>query len=84
MIDENNDYATNSKLRITVKIRNKYNDRSKVAAKETDRLRDRETGKHLGSKTKKHTNAQAELQVDTKKVRNLIVGTKYIHIYVDR
>ena len=30
----------------------KYNDRSRVAAKHTNRLRDTETGKHLGKKEK--------------------------------
>ena len=55
MTDENEDCVTKSKLTITVKTFNKYNDRSRLAAKQTNRLRDRETGKHLGSKTKRHT-----------------------------
>ena len=32
MIDENKDYDTKSKFRITVKILSKYNNRSQVAA----------------------------------------------------
>ena len=52
MIDENNGCITKSKLTITVKTLSKYNDRSRVAAKQTNILKDTETDKHLG---KKHT-----------------------------
>ena len=34
MIDDNEDYVTKSKLTITVKKLSKYNDRSRVAAKQ--------------------------------------------------
>ena len=52
MIDENNGCITKSKLTLTVKTLSKYNDRSRVAAKQTNILKDTETDKHLG---KKHT-----------------------------
>ena len=59
MIDENSGCITKSKLTITVKTLSKYNDRSKVAAKQTNRVRDTETDKYLGRKhtkgRKKHT-----------------------------
>ena len=59
MIYENNGCVTKSKLTITVKTLTKYNDRSMVAAKQTNRLRDTETDKYLGRKhtkvTKRHT-----------------------------
>ena len=58
MIDENNDCVTKSKLTITVKTLCKYNDRSRVAAKQkkqTDRLKDTETDKHLSRKHTKGT-----------------------------
>ena len=42
MIDENKDCVTKSKLTITVKTFNKYNGRSRIAAKQTDK----ETQKH--------------------------------------
>ena len=35
MIDENNDCVTKSKLTLTVKTPSKYNDRRRVAAKQT-------------------------------------------------
>ena len=37
MIDENEDYVTKSKLTITVKTLSKYNDRNRVAAKQTNK-----------------------------------------------
>ena len=40
MIDENEDCITKSRLTMTVKTFSKYNDRSRVAAKQTNRLRD--------------------------------------------
>ena len=51
MIDENEDCVTKSKLSLTVKIFRKYNDRSRVEAKETNGYRDTEIGDHLGRKT---------------------------------
>ena len=35
MTDENEDYVTKSKLKVTVKAFSKYNDRNRVAAKKT-------------------------------------------------
>ena len=53
MIDENNSCITKSKLTITIKTFSKYNDRTGLQPnKQTNRLRDSETDKHLG---KKHT-----------------------------
>ena len=56
MINENDDYVTTSKLTITVKTLSKYNDRSTVAAKQTNkqtnRFRDTETGKNVPEKQK--------------------------------
>ena len=46
MIDENNGYVTKSKLAITVKTLSKYNETNK----QSNRLRDTETDKHLGIK----------------------------------
>ena len=37
MIDENNDCVVKSKLTMTIKTLSKYNDRSRVAAKQTNR-----------------------------------------------
>ena len=58
MIDEKED-CYKIKLAITVNTFAKYNDSSRVAAKQTNkqtrRLRDTETGEHLGRKTKRHT-----------------------------
>ena len=59
IVDDN--YVTKSNLTITVKTLTKYNDRSKVAAKQTNRLRDKETDKHLGRKIKKKTYLQLDL-----------------------
>ena len=52
MIDENEDYVTKPKLEITVKAFTKYNDRSRIAAKQINRLRDTENSKHIGRKAK--------------------------------
>ena len=60
MIDKNNGCITKSKLTITVKTLSKYNDPSRVTARQTNKqtnkqtniIRDTETDKHLG---KKHT-----------------------------
>ena len=45
MIDGNNDYDTKSKLTITLKPISKYYDRSRVAAKQTNKQTDSETQK---------------------------------------
>ena len=52
MIDENNCCITKSKLIVTVKIFSKYNDRSRVVAKKTN--------KQTYSETQKLTNIQIE------------------------
>ena len=56
MIDKNKDCVIKSKLTITVKTFSKYNDRSRLAAKQTNkqtnRLRDIEASKNLGRKRK--------------------------------
>ena len=58
MIDESKGYVTKSKLTSTVKTLSKYIDRSRIAAKQTNkqinRLRDTETSKNLDRKTKRH------------------------------
>ena len=72
MIDANKDCVTKSNLTMTVKTLRKYNDRIRVAAKQTsnkqaNRLRDTETNKHLGRKTyltNKKTYLKIEAQVD--------------------
>ena len=46
MIDKSNGCITKSKLTITVKTLNKYNDRSKVAPKQTNKRTNKETNKH--------------------------------------
>ena len=56
MIDENNVCVTKSKLTTTVKTLSKYNDWSRVAAKQTNRLRGKETDKYLGRKHTKGRN----------------------------
>ena len=50
MIDEYNDCATKSKLTITVKSLSKYNDRSRVAAKQ------------INKQTKKQTDSDTETE----------------------
>ena len=37
MIDKNNDFVIKSKLTLTVKTLSKYNDRNRVAAKQTNK-----------------------------------------------
>ena len=55
----NDDCVAKSKLTIAVKRFSRYNDQSKVAAKQTNRLRDTETDKHevenITKGTKRHT-----------------------------
>ena len=67
MVGDN--YVTKSNLTITVKTLTKYNDRSRVAAKQTNkqtnRLRDKETNKHLGRKIKKKDILSIRLTVVT-------------------
>ena len=75
MIDENKGYVAKSKLTITVKTLGKYNDRSRVAAKQTNRLRNTEVDKHLARKhtkgRKRHTSNRptSTLTVDTRSER---------------
>ena len=45
MIDENNNCVTKSKLTITVKLFSKYNERSRLAAKRTNKQTNSETQK---------------------------------------
>ena len=52
MIDKNNNFVIKSKLTITVKTLSEYNDRSRVAAKQTNKQ----------TQTQKLTNIQAEKQ----------------------
>ena len=47
MIDENNNCVTKSKLTITVKTPSKYNDRRRVAAKQTKQTNKRVTDRKL-------------------------------------
>ena len=54
MIDKNNDFVIKSKLTLTVKTLSKYNDRNRVAAKQTNKQTD--------SDTQKLTNIQEEKQ----------------------
>ena len=49
MVDKNEDYVTKSKLKTTVEAFSKKNDRSRVAAKETNK---QTQSKHIGRKTK--------------------------------
>ena len=57
MIDKNNNFVIKSKLTITVKTLSEYNDRSRVAAKQTNKQTDSDTkiDKHSGRKTKSYT-----------------------------
>ena len=49
MIDDNNGCITKSKLTLTVKTIGKYNNRSRVTAKQTNKqLQRQKTDKHLG------------------------------------
>ena len=56
MIDKNNNFVIKSKLTITVKTLSEYNDRSRVAAKQTNKQTNKQT------QTQKLTNIQAEKQ----------------------
>ena len=61
MIDKNNNFVIKSKLTITVKTLSEYNDRSRVAAKQTNKQTNKQTDsdteidKHSGRKTKSYT-----------------------------
>ena len=50
--DEDEDFASKSKLPITVKTLSKYNERIRVTAKQTNTHT--EAGKTIGRKTKEH------------------------------
>ena len=54
LIDENKDYVTKSKLTVTVKTPSEYNERSRIAAKQTD-SETQKTDKHLDREIKGHT-----------------------------
>ena len=64
MIDENNGCITKSKLIITVKTLTKYNDRSRVAAKQTNKHK---KGKYI--LTNRRT---SRLTVDTRRERERV------------
>ena len=74
MIDENNDCFTKSKLSVTVKTLSNYNDWSRVAVKQkqTNRLRDTKTDKHLG---RKHTKGTKDIFTN-RPTRKLTVDTR--------
>ena len=55
MIDNNEDYVTKSKLTIAVKALAKYNGKSRVAVKQTNKQTDSETQKLANIKAEKHT-----------------------------
>ena len=56
MIDENEDCVTESKLIVTVKTFSKYNDRSRLAAKQTNKQTQRHRNwQTFRQKAKKHT-----------------------------
>ena len=80
MIDGNEDCVT--KLKLT-KL-SKYNDRSRVTAKQTNRFRNTEAGKQLGRKTKLHTNRHTSgLAVDihtstANKVQSMVNYCQYL------
>ena len=72
MIDENNNCVTKSKLTITVKLFSKFNERSGLAAKQTNKLRDTETGQPL---SRKHTIGNKYILANRRTSR-LTVGTR--------
>ena len=63
MIDENEDYVTKPNFKITVKAFSKYNDRNRVAVKQTNKQTQRHRKQQTyRQKNKKHTYKQADLQ----------------------
>ena len=69
LIDDNKDYVKKSKLTITVKTPSEYNERSRVAAKQTNRLRDTENWQTSRQRNKGtyylQIDAQADVHVNT-------------------
>ena len=55
-IDGSKDYITKSKLIITVKTSCEYKDRTRVAAKQTNKQTQTDTEKYLGNNTKTQKN----------------------------
>ena len=77
MIDENEDCVAKSKLTITVKIFTKCNERSKVPAKQTNRLRGTEAGEYFGRTiTNRHTSRLTHTQKQTKMGRYVLLLLK--------
>ena len=69
MIDENGNYVTKSKLTITVKTFSKYNDKSRVAAKQANKQTQRHTHKKkyiLSGRKAKKQYLQIDSQADLK------------------
>ena len=63
MIDENNNCVTKSKLTITVKTPSKYNDRRRVAAKQTKTNKQSKSHRQNIKRTKRHTYKQTHKSV---------------------
>ena len=61
MIDENEDYVAKSKLTITVKTFTKYNDKNRVAAKQTNK----QIQRHRKQQNMRQKNKKTYLQIDT-------------------
>ena len=63
MIDENEDYVTKPKLKITVKAFSKYNDRNRVAVKQTNKQTQRQKAANTqAEKQKRNTRKQTQKQ----------------------
>ena len=77
MIDENEDYVTKSKLKITVKAFSKYNDRNRVAVKQTNKQTQRHRKQQTyRQKNKKHTNRHRSRLVVDKRTQRLAKSEK--------
>ena len=61
MIDENEDYVVKSKLTITVKTFTKYNDKNRVAAKQTNK----QIQRHRKQQNMRQKNKKTYLKIDT-------------------
>ena len=59
MNDENGNYVTKLRLKITVNAFSKYNDRNRVAAKQTDK----QTQRHRKQQTYRQKNKKTYLQI---------------------
>ena len=60
MIDNNEDYVTKSKLTIAVKALAKYNDKSRVAVKQTNKQTNKQTQRHRNWQTLRHRSILTE------------------------